>query len=1456
MKKILFVLGVFIISFGVAICGIANIPMVEIASAEASRYEVNLEHDINVLEVVGYKIILGGVTYEYDKNGYSEGYFKADGIESMEETDFGEGFGLDSNKFLADAGTDVYIKYGFINDTEMFYYVSGIYYSVSGVTYDKVVQPTLNKINGELNFEGTPDGNGFYNYTINDNYKFDIKFENGCLDVVINELYSSIDFRLDHTNKKFNVEFVGTSASVGSANKEEYLPNDVVDIIVDPISNEVIKTVNVYLGETKVITLYGGLYSSGNYLFVGEELYENARISNGNFALGFESDFDYVVDDSGIISKIVFNPEETITFNEQRFEIVVGSDGSVSIVTDNISKNIIVQIETQKFALVNLAFVNDEGDSAPSSIAFSEVVLGGTTYSTPDIPNKIMSLGFTENLSLSLTVKEGYNFHDSVDNALIDGDTYHTNSFAGGMFEVKSEMKDSKNLAVYLYFNNVLFKDSISKIYMSTRADVENKDGFNVDDLMVTSGNGSGVLRNITIGETVKVYVELNQFFMLTINCPAVSDINGKTASTGIYFEVEVENNTVVAVDVDYLYIEKDVFDLVDTDHKIGVIQISRGETSYEVKFKQDGDSEFSFIKKRYPFIQGSDLVNIGLNYQDADADNDVDLLALFGTTFGIKQSEEVYQALSLEIYNNDAKIYAKFESRLATFRYLLNDSNGVEQIHDAYMYYGSDTLYLKQIIQKTDNGLNFGGFWYQNGPNIERVLIDLTKVPETVQLNGETAYAYTLTENHFMDDINFVAMMLSVIEYYTVEFVFDEDYSIKELFYYMDYPEFSVGMDVGGSPLISTPPTIEGEYNLIGWKFETDKDEVVVKLGKDVVATEIQNVYGYSTEFDPCVLAREMEVSDFRFIPVFQAEVFMVTVHRFGGENYNKYIGFGEEVDIEGLFFVAGSWVKEELLGKKFLGFYDSDKAPASPVFEYVDEEVPYVLVENESYFEDIGEGRYSWKLTSNLDLYYWFVDVEYKFNVKLEGEGISKNTLTTNVGEINANGTNTYLLEGFTLNSRLELGGFLAQNMYFVSRVKMDIVPPSGTASEVIFFSASCDKDGVVTEELYELVLDDYNSSEGVLNLMVSRYITNATKDADFTLTFEYKPISYIISFTANFVDKSNNIILNDPSETVYYMVKKVDSVLTVNAGKIDAVRKWIQVDENGERVGATGWKPLVCRSAGIVFNANTLIGISGLNYEKEGVIYSFKMWKDFDKSFELLGDTTIDGSYNFVSVFSDEMDVTLEYYIFDNIKEEYNLHAKKGYFWSYLGVGHYEIDNLVTANSYEIYLLNGNLYYISGWTTEEATDIITGASDIYTLNSVFDGVSYEDSAQTIKLFAVYNVFEFKVSDDGTNYSVDVDVPNDANGNSYSVNDVVWVKVSQDEYNAKSDKLSDIDRAALVLSGVESVANNTVGTGETMAKSVFTTFESTHYLFAIIQRKVDGVVNRMIYVAVKVEV
>ena len=388
------------------------------------------------------------------------------------------------------------------------------------------------------------------------------------------------------------------------------------------------------------------------------------------------------------------------------------------------------------------------------------------------------------------------------------------------------------------------------------------------------------------------------------------------------------------------------------------------------------------------------------------------------------------------------------------------------------------------------------------------------------------------------------------------------------------------------------------------------------------------------------------------------------------------------------------------------------------------------------------------------------------------------------------------------------------------------------------------TCDANGVLTSVNNGTRFDDVYYT---ITFDVNELINADTGANAIYMRVVYKPVTFMVSFTANIIKGLDDIIFNDNAGTVFYKFTRENA-------KISKVDNWIYCDENGVELGSVGWDDLILPTTRLVFMKNSLEGIAGIYYTDRNVTYSFKAWVDFENSIILDGDTLLTQNYNFHSIFSDEFDVTVNYHIYNDYTGYYNLDSREGYFWQYIDED-YTLGDIVTANTFEIYLIGGKLYYISHWTQNYTYGLVVEAleGDLGVREEYV--IEYSPDSIVINFYAVYTEYNFSVDKEGNTYSGLVSVPNDANGNSYSSSDVIFLLVNKTLYDSFTGlDHRPVDRLNSQFNTQEKIDNATVYSLIGGIATVDPADLEGNYLFAVVQRKVDGVNIPSFYLALMI--
>lgn len=1449
------------------------------AAGNVGYYVVNFDFDDTIFDIDLVTYTIDGVTITYNSAGE-----EVDGVKYFYKVEFsgetgalglmeGEarteyfvgqpfvdkfpsGYTVENAKLAVDPLSDVSIRLKFASD-EMYklYHLESIAYKVgeSG-SYYTIDSTELDKL-GNASFKSDTDReDGFHYAIINTNYKFLYNIELNNFDMTIEDVYTSMDVRVSHLTKAMGVSFEGDGSDIGSSNRQYYSYADSAEINLTPDSanGEIIKSVEFLFGETSIFTLEGGMYSDGVYYFEDGETPSNV-ISYGNFALAFDSTYDYIQKDSdGNYAKLVVNnlvevwpeidpenpPTEPIEpeYEErelgefERVEIRLDDNGQVTILSPVVPMWMTVRVTTQKYVQIDLMQVLDQESSKLTSEPFESVEVAGKVY--PDgenpIPSRIFEIGFSDTIAIRIGLKEGYNFDETVNPLLIEGRFFVHGAYAGGHLVIGAVKENTFNINVYLYRDGVLFADSATKIYLSTNAEISSVEDFMRLELpKVGSSEGVASIRNVDMGASLKIYIQLSQYYLLVVDGESFA---------GQYLNLDyvVTENTNIIIDVGYFEAIRPVY---SAGSEIGSIKIALYQLSsfvnqdgttgiyatYEALFKSTESEFYEVIRKTNPSVYGYNLVNMSVAGIDFLKPYDDD-------SFGIDQQDvDIHKFLSEVLFGvpeNGQQIVARFTEKKNEFSF---DYNGMTYNGEAY--YGKTQMYLEIPVEIVEPGMYFGGLYYFAGDAKIELLTIENQTPEFItegEFAGMTKYELLTPWN--LDHPGMLLNILTLPRTYLVSFVITTGPNsvdlIEQNFKYGD--SFSVEELV----LAENTPVLEAGYNLIGWNINPDQTV------NYVIADESEYPFHCTFSYD--------WVNDVRFVPVFSASTTIISVHIEGMDTYSVSVRFDELVDFEKLFCLDGVWIEPQKFGYDFLGYFDQENGSGNHLIEYVGGETLYAgkFEDNPNYFGSV-DGVPAWNLLENLDIYAVFREIEYNLTLNLINNYI-QTTPITDLGTITALAVDKFYVSGFTILDTLTVARLGARANYFIKSIYITIVLDDGSMVELdASYLAECGRDGVVQTSVNDGRVDE---ERWALVLAISDFVNPETNGAELIVDVEYEAVTYIVSFSGTMMTDSGKTLYVDNSAPLQYRME-------VQYANIEFVDHWERLTAEGIGLGRFGWVDLTVDAVDMTYSERTLFGISGLNYEADGINYSFKAWKDFGKNFKLSADTWIDSAYNFVCMYSDKFDVTVNYYIFNNSTNQFVKHGVDGYFWTYdTETREYFLDNPTLVNSYEIYLVNGGLYYINAWCDTQITEfgVIPADSTCYDLMSVID-VDYQVEALDLNFYAVYAEYEFSISDETDKFVVNASLPNDPNGNSYDDNnDVVWVKVDKARYDGFLDsKLSDADILSIIFPSAESIEISTIATGLELDKSLV---PDDTYVFAVVERKLDGEKIGNVYVALKV--
>ena len=243
------------------------------------------------------------------------------------------------------------------------------------------------------------------------------------------------------------------------------------------------------------------------------------------------------------------------------------------------------------------------------------------------------------------------------------------------------------------------------------------------------------------------------------------------------------------------------------------------------------------------------------------------------------------------------------------------------------------------------------------------------------------------------------------------------------------------------------------------------------------------------------------------------------------------------------------------------------------------------------------------------------------------------------------------------------------------------------------------------------------------------------------------------YFMSFDVGFFDATHNKIKPlSRGDKIYYLAE--------HGADISA---WKVCDQDGTITGDTGWVNVMISymARQWVFTSDYVAGL-GLMVSIGGTTYTFKGWRDALNNPITLSTTAL-SNLNVYSYFDNNYDVNIEYYVKNSVGD-YVLVQKTG---TFVNPGDLT-DEVELFNTYECFLMDGEIVYISGW------KLIDGADE--TDCELKENIVLDARSDAYKFYAVYTQFVATFTTDNDASSCVVDIPNDYYGNSYSSADVIW--------------------------------------------------------------------------------
>lgn len=1356
---------------------------------------------------------------------------------------------LSKARIPVDKNTDLEVRFSYLTEVvyDIYYltnfsYKQGEYgntFRVDETTLDRL--GNVNFVNGEYNEESKT-----YSRTINLNYAFEYanSFASGLYFKAKN-IFADMIYTFNTDQKVQSIDFVGSGADIGSSGKY-FSYTSVADIKLSPNAGTIVKKTDLYIGDDLKFSVYGGVYTNGKYEFLSDSE-DRVVTSYGNFAVAVESDYEFeaISSGKGNYAKLSCYTES----GQELYSVTIDDSGEIHLYVTEIYAWIKVDITTMKYAQLDLKLV--DGNSGTFSgepfrkVSFSydgKVITYEYVEGVSEIASRYFVLDFSDTLEISVSTKAGYNFDSTVNPLLVTGDTYLNPSFSGGLVTISARNEDVYSVTVALYYNGDLFKDMNTKIYFST-GDITSPSEFAVS---AGGADGMATISGLLNGTVLKFRVDISRYYMLTIN--------GNTyTKTYCDFNYVVNGNSNVILVVSPISFERPVYAGDDTENKIGDIKInlsrvdsfsSNGTIKYRavygISYKPVNGIDFVPVTQENPSIFGMLLQSISVKNSSGVK---VVIIKQINGTFAIEaEDSSVHEAIAGMCFNltdndgNKCFIVAEFTAKLSTFVFTLGNVNGEEILYNGSVYYGSNKIYLDKLVSVREWYQYFAGIKYSG-----REFLTNERIEPTLVTSGEFRgmYEYTLTNSWVLDGDGLMVDAIVDNRSFLVSYVFTwlegGEIKHKTVSKYIKYgASFSVDTindDNLKMPIIDANTS---GSKFIGWNLEYDEDILYLDdaEGCNYTAHEVLT-FNWDQEV--------------RFIPVFSKSISLIEIKDVDGNIiHSVHVKYDTEVDENGVLRKDDEQITLSKFGYYFLGYYIEGSDVAFILYDGTNLTINYADLGK--YIQEVG-GVKKWIITENITLKAKFDAIEYTATVTINNEKYRDGDITISIGEINSIGSGKYLASGFTISDFVKIGGLKAKSNGFIAKVQISSYNVAGEfIDDVVSYIAYCTRHGIPTGEDYD---GRFDLDLGEFGFLVSDFVSEGADWASLSIEITLEPIRYILSFETKAVNKDGKVINSLVGQTIYYYVTKDNA-------SFDKLSSWLLCDEKGNILDPEtyAWQNLMLGT--LVFKESSLYGISGLKIEdNNGKVYSFKKWMDLQQNVEVSSALDVTYGFSFVSVFSDVPDITINYYSYFDVTKEYAKISTSGYFWSLNeDTGVYFVDPIKLANMYEIYLISGKLYYISGWSSAVMASIYDSvdASNLFALMQEYS-VDYSTGNIEINFYAVYSLFKFEAVDNVDSVVIDVSLPNDVNGNGYDSRDVRFVVVDENDYNSyESSGYSDADIIAKILSTMDLIDSATVARGNTYNKSL--SVPTGKKLFAVIQRKVDGVNINAFYIAIVISI
>lgn len=1285
--------------------------------------------------------------------------------------------GFENNILPSDYNSGIKMSYKFKDEQiNLAYYISSFeykqIYTTQNTPFVEIDTGYVDSL-GQAHFNNItePDADGYYSITINVYETFKYKLVDGGFELIMPVVSAPILVNINVEPKQFKVNKEGETGFI-STDKESYTHTDEAVITIQPTEGKLVDELVIKDGNDTILTIYGGMQTGGTYFYPRQEVHEN-QVSYGNFAFAY---YPETFDDDGTETieeysssvpegenYVVISRTQKLEFNDY-ISVSVDDEGVFTIKREKMDRDMTISVSCVNYAQFNLY----DGEEI-SAVPYSLVRVGTTEYTQGSIPTKIFVIDFTEPFNFYVELKMGYSFGENVDISGILNNTFSMVVTTGGRTDMVAELDDNCSINITLKNEDgTAFQNAYTKIYITTR-DITSPSELTEEERQqggLDANAGIAMRSKIPSGTMVKVYIQISPYYMMK-NIVAINPGGDPVYESGAGYayhyvnqdgslkELMVTGHQTLVFELSLLRFTKEVY---DGETNIGMLRVSvdnvnsYGDANYTVEFKES--ISYDAITPSYPFKTGYDFKMMAVNSKE--------FIVNYSGVFDIPQGDINYHNIVARDVFIAQKVDAFFDPQLKEYLLVYGDDEYVLKF-----YYDSNEIFIDAPVEVTEPGKFFGGFTYgeENYLNIGDVEPEL--VPEEA-LVMPGLYKYTMKEPVSISEDGLVVEAV----------ILNKSYLVSVVYYYLETEggeptiivdenlvEFTTNFSVAGLNAEEySEPTYPGKYNMVGWKW-VDDESVNFVLDD---SSDFSNQADYTYEY----------ITGMRLVPVFSAGSVVITFYD-GQEVINTAtVRYGEKVDVDVLLNTDEGYIVPVMHAYNFLGFYD-DMFNGEMVIRYVEDgEPPYeVLCENFSDLFGSINGEYVWKAMENVNLYVRW-DAEYlKFNINIVNPDLREETeITTTVGLVTRVNANEVVVGNFIITDTIVVSGFKPQEWHFVK---------SFILNGELIYSAESDIHG----QAFETTASDklvFDPDAGTITIVASSYITEDLGTLEIDAEIEFDRASYLVSFsgaTYNQDGELGKIMNNTDINNVYYRVYYKDRY-------INYYYNWRLCDEEGNLLTGKAWKNITIPGTSVILTYTSLYGDNGLVIRGDnGVEYAFRDWLDSDKMAYLAHDYAIVGVHNFKSVFSNEYDVTLQYFTYNANTGGYVQNSYEGRFWVYNpGLDVFEMNSVTTHNSYEVFEVNGENYFISAWSVVASATFkeydSAEASNYYALNEAVD-IEYSEASLVLRFYAVYSKVEFSAVSVSGQYVAKVSLPNDVVGNSYNETKVEWIVVTGVKYN-----------------------------------------------------------------------